>query len=212
LECRIWAGWQTGGIVSLLEWAVSETSITAGQKEQDLRLLEGYLRGEEEPFREVEKWMMGEIGARYTIRGLDKEDLCQQVHEKLVASLRSGRFGQRSSFRTYVLSIVHYTCIDALRRKYLRRIDESPEELPAEWGNPYRELEKSEMSQLLHRLLDLSPEICRRLWQMIFLQKLSYQEIGRRLEIPPGTVKSRMFSCRKKALALFRKLRGSPSA
>jgi RNA polymerase sigma factor (sigma-70 family) len=178
----------------------------AGPPAPDRHVIEGYLSGREAEFREVEGWILREIDARYPSLAGEREDLCQQVHEKLLASLRAGRFRHGSSLRTYVTSVVHHTCIDGLRRRYLHRIDELPADLPAGWGNPYRALEALDGGRILHRVLQLSPEICRRLWRLIFLDGLRYEEIGRRLGIPSGTVKSRVFGCRQRALAIFKRL------
>ncbi len=181
---------------------------TPSRASADRRLIEAYLEGEEESFRAVDGWIRREIDARYASLWTEREDLCQTVHEKLLAGHRAGRFAFRSSFRTYVVSVAHHTCIDALRRRYLRRTEELPDDLPARAGNPYEALGNLEEKQILHRILQLSPEICRRLWRMIFLEKLSYREIGGRLKIPAGTVKSRMFHCRARAIALYRRIQG----
>ena len=186
-----------------------DRTLGSDQRDEARHLVDGYLRGEEESYSRVEGWVTREVSARYTVRGIEKEDLCQQIHEKLLSNLRAGRFAFRSSFRTYITSVVHHTCIDALRKKYLHRVTDLPDEMSSEWGNPYREIEKSDQVRLLHRLLHLSPEVCRKLWRMIFLENLPYGEIGRRLAIPAGTVKSRMFYCRKKALAIYARLVGS---
>jgi RNA polymerase sigma-70 factor (ECF subfamily) len=176
------------------------------QIEKDRGVIEGYLAGSEAEFRLVEGWVLREIDLRYPrLRG-EVEDLCQLVHEKLVSNFREGRFRSESSLRTYVVSVVHYTCIDMLRRNFLRGAEALPEDHPAVWGNPYREVQMRDSRQILHRVLHDSPEICRRLWRMIFIDRLHYREIGTRLGIPSGTVKSRMHACRQKALAIFRRL------
>lgn len=173
---------------------------------EDRQLIVDYLAGREEAFQAVESWVLREIDMRYAGLRSEREDLCQQVHEKLLSSLRAGRFQGESSLKTYVISVVHHTCIDALRRRHLREADDLPENHPASWGNPYRDLEARETRSLLHLVLHRSPEFCRRLWRMIFVDKLHYREIGLRLGIPSGTVKSRAFACRQKALAIYRRL------
>jgi RNA polymerase sigma factor (sigma-70 family) len=173
---------------------------------KDQQFIDDYLAGREEAFQAVEAWVLREIDVRYAGLGSEREDLCQQVHEKLLSSLRAGRFHGESALKTYVVSVVHHTCIDALRRRYLREAGDLPENAPASWGNPYREMEARESRSLLHVVLHRSPELCRRLWRMIFMEKLHYSEIGLRLGIPSGTVKSRVFACRQKALAIYRRL------
>jgi RNA polymerase sigma-70 factor (ECF subfamily) len=135
------------------------------------------------------------------------------VHQKLFVNLGEGKFGHRSALRTYVQSMAHYTAIDRMRRKF-RDVPLEPamaEAAPETRPNPYQALEEKERSRLFHRVLHLSPEMCQKLWRMTFLDKLSYESIGRELGIPPGTVKSRMWHCRKKATALLEGLGWKPA-
>jgi RNA polymerase sigma factor (sigma-70 family) len=176
-------------------------------------LLEGYLAGREKELHTVQTWVLTEIGLRYPWLRDEREDLAQRVHEKLLVSLRGGRFRHESTLRTFVTSIVHHTCIDAIRKRYLPRLaDETggtePDQRASDWGNPYLDLEERETTRILHRVLHLSSESCRRLWRMIFFDRIPYDEIAARLLIPSGTVKSRVFNCRQKALGLYRKLTG----
>jgi RNA polymerase sigma-70 factor (ECF subfamily) len=64
-----------------------------------------------------------------------------------------------------------------------------------------------EEHHLIQQVLLRSPPSCRNLWRMIFMERLSYEEIGRRHRVPMGTVKSRVWHCRRKALALLASLR-----
>ncbi len=187
-----------------------ETHGPGGQEgaERDRQLIEGYLAGREDSFLEIDAWILREVDRRYAALRMEREDLAQAVHVKLLRGLRAGSFRHGSSLRTFVLSVVHHTCIDALRRRYLDRAEEIGEDTPAAWGNPYRTVEGLDARRILHRLLHLSPEICRRLWRMIFLERLHYREIGGQLGIPAGTVKSRVFACRKKAMEIYRRLQG----
>jgi len=186
--------------------SMSERGVTTVQSEKDRRTIESYLAGSEPEFRLVDGWVMHEIDLRYRSLRAEREDLGQRVHEKLVANLRAGEFRSESTFRTYLVSVVHHTCIDALRRRFLRETEELSEDAPASWGNPYRAVQAREARQILHQVLRRSPEMCRTLWRLIFLEKLHYREIGARLGIPSGTVKSRMHACRQKALAILRAL------
>jgi RNA polymerase sigma factor (sigma-70 family) len=188
---------------------VDEAAGRIGRLTEDRRLIEGYLAGRQASHRTIERWILRVIDRRYTSLRQEREDLRQQVHEKLVRGLQAGGFRHGSSLKTFVTSVVHHTCIDALRRRYLVRWEAAGDDLPAEWGDPYHHLERLERRHILHRLLHLSPEICRTLWRLIFLERLDYRAVGRRLAIPEGTVKSRVFGCRQKALAIYRKIVGA---
>lgn len=174
----------------------------------DLSFIQSYLEGGESAFREVETWIRREIAVRYPLLSHEIEDLCQAIHLKLLENLRSGRFRGHSTLRTYVVGITHHTAIDRIRQVYRERIH-----LPG-WDvtgggaseNPYRSLAALQDRQMLHLAVQRAPAACRELWRMVFLERLSYDEIGRRLSIPPGTVKSRMWYCRRKVLALIEQI------
>jgi RNA polymerase sigma-70 factor (ECF subfamily) len=179
----------------------------AGTAADRLRI-ERYLGGDESAFREIESWVRQALESRYPVLRQEVEDLCQATHEKLVENLRALRFQHRSTLRTYVVGITHHTAIDRVRKLYR----ELP--LPLHWDardagttdNPYRSLAALEERQLLHQVVQRSSPACRELWRLVFLDQLSYVETGRRLGIPPGTVKSRMWHCRRKALLLLHRL------
>jgi len=178
------------------------------KESHDFSTIQRYLEGEEGAFREVEAWIQREIAARFPLLSHEAEDLCQTVHMKLLENLRSGRFHGRSSLRTYVVGITHYTAIDRIRQVYRERIH-----LPG-WDplggsageSPYRSIATMEDRQVLHLAVQHAPEACKELWRLIFMDRLPYDEIGRRLSIPPGTVKSRVWYCRRKLLAVIERI------
>ena len=177
--------------------------------EADVRRIRAYLDGDRDVFREIESWIRGDIAVRYPVLRAEIEDLCQTIHERLIEKLQAGRFGHRSSLRTYVAGITHHTAISRIRWLYRER------DLPPDWESrsgrvapsAYQSLAALEERELLHQVVQRSSETCRALWRMIFVERQSYAEIGRRLSIPPGTVKSRMWHCRRKAMAILRRIR-----
>ena len=184
----------------------------SGAEPADARRVDAYLRGEDAAFHEVHAWIRREIEIRYPVLRQECEDLCQIVHEKLLEKLRAGRFQHRSTLRSYVAGITHHTCITRIRELYRERA------LSQEWGtatnavadSPYRSLASREERRLLHHVVQRSSAACRALWRMIFIDRLSYEQIGQRLSVPPGTVKSRAWHCRRKALLLLSRLHGIP--
>ena len=181
----------------------------ASQGSADTDLVASYARGDRVAFRRIDGWIHAEIRSRYPALLHEVEDLCQIVHLKLLENLRQERFRGDSTFRSYVAGIVHYSAIDRLRLRYRDR------DLLEAWGahdraashrGPYGRIENDE-TRLLYRALRSLPEQCRRLWEMVLVERLSYQEIARRTGVPTGTVKSRMWHCRRKAMAALRRLR-----
>src|SRR5262245_41361077 len=174
----------------------------------DLSAIQRYLDGDDVIFREVDSWVRRELRKHYPSLSHEVEDLCQSIHIKLVENLRSGRFHGHSTLRTYVLGIAHYTAIDRIRQVYRERIH-SPGWDPmggSAQESPYKSIAELQERQVLHLAMPDAPAVCKERWRLTFLEKLPYEEIGRRLSIPSGTVKSRMWYCRRKLLAVIERI------
>ena len=175
----------------------------------DKRRIRDYLAGETATVREVDSWMRREIQICYPVLSREVDDICQVVHGKLIQNLRDDRFEHRSALKTYIGRMTHHTAIDCLRKQYRDRTvpGESFLESHSTGDNPYRSMAALEEHHLIHQVLLRSPASCRDLWRMIFMERLPYEEVGRRIRVPVGTVKSRVWHCRRTALALLAKLR-----
>lgn len=121
----------------------------------------------------------------------------------------------RDKLRAWLFSILR-NCQAARRRKEDARPDEVP--LPGEgedepsfsiferlhqpfllwWGNPEEEFFESLLQEDLERAVDELPEIHRCVVVLADVQGLSYAEIAEVLEIPVGTVRSRLSRARSK--------------
>ena len=177
----------------------------------DRERIAGYLRGAQPAVLEMDVWIRREIGARYPVLLGEIEDVCQAVHAKLLKNFQAERFQGRSTLRTYVAGIANHTAVDRIRRIYRERDVFAPESEPDERAapdNPYRSLQRVEEGRLLFEALQRSPEACRELWRLALLEKLSYEAIAEKLAIPAGTVKSRMWYCRRKMMDLLSRMRG----
>jgi len=175
----------------------------AGDRLDDTRLIEAYLAGHPDAVSEVERWIGAELATRFPAlagRAEEREDLCQTLHQRLLVNLRDGRFGHRSTLRTYVARITRYAAIDLLRYRSRRPEGQAPEGAPppVDADTPERAAQREDRRRQILRALQRSPERCRELWRMIFLDGLGYREIAHRLRVPEGTVKSRAWTCRQR--------------
>lgn len=175
----------------------------------DVRRIAAYLEGSEAAFGEIDSWIRAEISVRYPLLRAEIDDLSQSIHERLLIKLQAGRFQHRSSLRTYVTGIAHHTAISRIRTVYRERDLWRSQESGIRSVAPsaYQSLAEMQERELLYQVVRRSPERCRAMWRMIFVERLSYEQIGDRLSIPSGTVKSRMWHCRRKALELLERLR-----
>jgi RNA polymerase sigma-70 factor (ECF subfamily) len=149
----------------------------------------------------------GELVARHTrkVFGLayrfvgrvdEAEDLTQETFVKVYQNL--GRYRDTDgSFPTWLMTVARNQAIDQYRRRKeerLRRTDEpegmdslsSPEE------GPLRKLEREERVQLVRRGLRTLPADLREPLILCDLEGLPYDEAAAILQVPLGTVKSRI--------------------
>ena len=131
----------------------------------------------------------------------DAEDLTQEIFVRLLRVLPT--YDRRANFETWLTSVTRNHCIDHYRR--IRREndrfthDVDPESLPL--ADPVRRpdvtLEKHDEVSLVRKALGhLSPTL-RDAVALRDVHDLDYQEIAQRLQLPEGTVKSRINRGRK---------------
>src|SRR5262245_59066613 len=168
----------------------------------DDAILNGFLAGEDEAVHHVQGWVDGVVHlGRWRFE--DPESVRQEVMMRLFGIVRSGRYGRRSSFKTFVFAVAKYTCVDLFRRERLRRGVEAGGQAPAPQpiGQPHQALETREDLELLRYILQGLPEECRRLWRLVYGEGIDAAEIGRRLGVNAGTVRVRVHRCLQKARA-----------
>ncbi len=145
------------------------------------------------------------LAVRITGDATSAEDV---VHDAFLGAWRSAeRYApDRSSVRTWLLSIVHHRAIDAVRRR------RPTSELPDPDGPPSAALTSPDVwSEILARLdaervreaLAALTAVQREALELAYFGGLTQQEIADRTDVPLGTVKSRV---RLGLLALRRRL------
>jgi RNA polymerase sigma-70 factor (ECF subfamily) len=134
---------------------------------------------------------------RFTGSGAQAQDLTQEVFLRVFRTLKSFRSSE-GSLGTWLARLTRNLLIDHYRRSRQERVTDSIEErLPvmeqAGGGSrPDQALAGREASEVLQRaLLKLSPDL-REAVILRDLEEMEYREIAQVLEIPEGTVKSRI--------------------
>ena len=134
----------------------------------------------------------------------DAMDVSQEVFLKVYKSLSS--FKGDSEFSTWLYRIAKNCALDFVRQKKapLVSIDTSGEEnegfdIPDESikSNPEKSALSNEKREILHKALGLLSDEHREIIILRDMNDYSYEEIANRLEIEPGTVKSRLFRARE---------------
>lgn len=150
---------------------------------------------------------------RFTGRDSEAQDLTQEVFLRVYRALGSFRASE-GAFTTWLARLTRNLLIDHYRRTRNERVTDSIEEqLPrVEAGfvsvaRPDSALAGQQASALLQSALNkLSPEL-RETIIMRDLQEMEYREIAQVLDIPEGTVKSRLNRGRAELARLLKKYR-----
>jgi RNA polymerase sigma factor (sigma-70 family) len=137
------------------------------------------------------------IGQGFGLRGENAEDVFQEVFARAYQHL--GRLREDEAIRPWIAQLTRRLCIDQLRSG-------SREQLTDE------ELEPADVDETLdtlvealavHEALAELPEHCQEILDRFFARDESYQTIGAALDIPAGTIASRISRCLAKLRELF---------
>jgi RNA polymerase sigma-70 factor, ECF subfamily len=133
--------------------------------------------------------------------GLDVDDLTQEAFLKAYRNI--DRFRGDSSLYTWAYRIARNVCLDAMRRRKYRgqfifdwfKQTDSDFEFPDPAGTDVAEIRDTRY--WIDKALAQLPEDFRSVIVFREIQDLSYEEISQIMDIPEGTVKSRLFKARK---------------
>lgn len=158
----------------------------------DTRFYEPLVRAYEGPGMRVALGMMGNQD--------DARDALQESFIKVFKNFK--KFDMKRAFGPWFYQILRNQCRDMLRSRQSRgRMEVKDERLemrPADSRyNPQRTHAKNEASALLWQGLDQIGTEHREILVMKELQNFKYNEIAEILDIPEGTVASRLFHARK---------------
>ncbi|MBN2081866.1 sigma-70 family RNA polymerase sigma factor [bacterium] len=127
------------------------------------------------------------------------EDITQEAFVKAFFSLK--KLQNPSSFKSWLFRIANNNTLDWLRKKRLQLVDVDEhirESYVDERVNPEDHVVGDAKTMHIHAALDKLKADQRAILVMCDLQGLSYQEIAEVLNIPFGTVQSRIFYARRK--------------
>ena len=126
----------------------------------------------------------------------EAEDLTQDIFLKIFKALNT--FDRRANFQTWIISISRNLCIDHYRsvrkerQTIAREVDASDLQPASRERTPYALAEHRDLRAQLKQALETLPSTLRTAVVLRDLQELSYQEIADQLQLPEGTVKSRI--------------------
>ncbi len=174
----------------------------------DEQLLEHFLLGHREAFealvRRYERELFG-----YLRRYLGDSTLAEDVFQNTFLQLytRVGTYESGRPVRPWLYTIATHQAIDAMRRAGRHQavsLDQQREEtqtgdlqnlvtlLESRGPSPLEQIQADERKELVRDSVERLPEFLRQVLVLAYFQGLKYREIADVLDIPVGTVKSRL--------------------
>lgn len=145
------------------------------------------------------------------------EDCTQEVWRRVFRSRDS--YTPKAQFKTYLFRIARNLWIDTFRSRSKHGDEVSLDNtstdaggsestplgraLPSNASTPVEELSRTELKERIEAALSRLPESQREVFVLAEFQGMRYAEIGDVLQIPVGTVKSRMFNAMRRLRELL---------
>lgn len=170
----------------------------------DLRLIDRCLKGDRNALDDlVRKYQQRTYQFAYRLTNdMDAaSDLTAETFVRAYTNLH--RFRQESQFSTWLFRILTNCFLDQKKKDKLRKHQsledlvttgegEVERQFESEQDSPLEEAEKGERNRLLVRAIRKLPDYQRAMIVMYHVEMLSYEEIAATLDLPIGTVKSRL--------------------
>src|SRR5918912_286180 len=128
----------------------------------------------------------------------DAEDVFQEVFARVYQHL--GRLRSDEAIRPWIAQLTRRVCIDRLRAG--GREGPAADELPEE-GEEDETIAHLDEAMAVREGLDLLGDPCREILDRFFCRDESYRTIGEAMDIPAGTIASRISRCLAKLRELF---------
>jgi RNA polymerase sigma-70 factor (ECF subfamily) len=138
----------------------------------------------------------------------DEDTASDAVQQALLSAFRNLRTFRGGSLKSWLSRITVNACYDELRRVSrskdvsLKAYDQDGEEMePASWladpgPSPEEQAERSAVVDAIQASLEALPEHYRLVAQLVDVEGLSYEEAADVLDVPTGTIKSRLARAR----------------
>jgi len=164
----------------------------------DVELIREVLAGGVERFelliRRYER-LVAAAAIRMGVPRQEVEDVANEVFYKVYRSLK--RYEPTHAFSTWLYRITVNAALDRRRsRRHDTRMDEIPAALADSGPSPHEDAERRGRVRLLQEALARIPDHYRAPLVLMHVEGLAIEEVSRVLDLPEGTVKSRLFRAR----------------
>lgn len=172
-------------------------------KDEDILLVERFKKGEKRAFDElVNKYKKRIYYLAYSLTNnhADALDLSQEAFIKAYGAIH--RFGERSSFYTWLYRITVNICLNHLKKEARKKEVSFDERIVVAqvdwWSNPKKALENKELQEDLTRAIDSLPPRQKAVFTLRHLEGLSYKDIASILGCSIGNIKANLFQALQK--------------
>jgi RNA polymerase sigma factor (sigma-70 family) len=159
----------------------------------DARLVARCRTGDEAAWSELvnrfSRYIYAIIGQGFGLRADDAEDVFQEVFTRAYEHL--DRLRQDEAIRPWIAQLTRRLCIDRLRAGAREQLTDEP----IEGLDVDETISMLDEALAVHEALAELPEHCREILDRFFARDESYQTIGAALDIPAGTIASRISRC-----------------
>ncbi len=145
------------------------------------------------------------------LTGSDNEDIEQEVYIKTWRNLEN--YHEEGKFKQWISALTANVCRDYFRSRQFKaetlqlNDEEVLDNLPCE--SEQEQIVDSKLRQkLILKAVDELPRKLRQVIELYEFEDMSYEQISRKIGVPEGTIKSRLFNARKILSEKLQNLKG----
>jgi RNA polymerase sigma-70 factor (ECF subfamily) len=171
------------------------------------RLAGAFVKSDDDILREFEARLADSSGlavrVAYSVvrHQQDAEDVAQEAFAR--AYRRFGQLRERDAFRAWLVRMTWRLALDFVRRDRRRLAREEAASPPVSTAGHEDDAIKAQRSARLWQAIDALPEKLRLVVVLVSIEEQSVREAAALLDVPEGTVKSRLFDARQKLKELL---------
>jgi RNA polymerase sigma factor (sigma-70 family) len=160
--------------------------------ETDAQLVARCRAGDDDAWRELvqrfSRYVYAIAVQAYRLPPSDSEDVFQEVFARAYENLSKLR--DDSAIRPWLAQLTRRLCLDTIRASSRTQPEEALDPLGAD-----DTIARLDEALVIHEALATLPENCREILDRFFARDESYRDIGEALELPSGTIASRISRC-----------------
>lgn len=164
----------------------------------DVALIDRYLSGDVNAFNELMDAHEDRVFAICLRMLRDRESALDATQETFLTVFRKAdRYQAKAAFSTWLYRVAVNTCYDQMRRTRRKRADRLPETHDPVDIRSTDAFDAADLRPTIEQALSNLNEEFRSTVILVDLQGMSLEQASEILEVPQGTVKSRLFRARK---------------